>query len=168
MQTLGSFCKYVMFWSKNMDLILENKHYPSWRQIYGIDFVVGWCWAVAVTMCLDWQTDPEQGAQQTLKFGMVGNWLSVIETYWLFHCQKLSFWQLIIIILTLLLIRETLETNSHHCLLSCQCSEIAKHGKFWFECKKLQVSLPHLLTHWGWDKMAAIFKTTFSNGFSWM
>ena len=25
-----------------------------------------------------------------------------------------------------------------------------------------------LLTHWGWDKMAAIFQTTFSNGFSWM
>ena len=25
-----------------------------------------------------------------------------------------------------------------------------------------------LLTHWGRDKMAAIFKTTFCNGFSWM
>ena len=25
-----------------------------------------------------------------------------------------------------------------------------------------------MLTHWGWDKMAAIFQTTFSNGFSWM
>ena len=25
-----------------------------------------------------------------------------------------------------------------------------------------------LLTHWGRDKMAAIFQTTFSNGFSWM
>ena len=24
------------------------------------------------------------------------------------------------------------------------------------------------LTHWGPDKMAAIFQTTFSNGFSWM
>ena len=24
------------------------------------------------------------------------------------------------------------------------------------------------LTHWGWDKMAAIFQTTFSNAFSWM
>ena len=26
----------------------------------------------------------------------------------------------------------------------------------------------NLLTHWGWDKMAAIFQTTFSNAFSWM
>ena len=25
-----------------------------------------------------------------------------------------------------------------------------------------------LLTHWGWDKMAAILQTTFSNLFSWM
>ena len=25
-----------------------------------------------------------------------------------------------------------------------------------------------VLTHWGWDKMAAIFQTTFSNAFSWM
>ena len=24
------------------------------------------------------------------------------------------------------------------------------------------------LTHWGWDKMAAILQTTFSNAFSWM
>ena len=24
------------------------------------------------------------------------------------------------------------------------------------------------ITHWGWDKMAAIFQTTVSNGFSWM
>ena len=24
------------------------------------------------------------------------------------------------------------------------------------------------LTHWGWDKMAAIFQTTYSNRFSWM
>ena len=24
------------------------------------------------------------------------------------------------------------------------------------------------LTHWGWDKMATIFQTTFSNAFSWM
>ena len=24
------------------------------------------------------------------------------------------------------------------------------------------------LTHWGWDKMAAIFQTTFSNAFTWM
>ena len=24
------------------------------------------------------------------------------------------------------------------------------------------------LTHWGWDKMAAIFQTTFSNAFSWI
>ena len=27
---------------------------------------------------------------------------------------------------------------------------------------------PHCLTHWGRDKMVAIFQTTFSNGFSWM
>ena len=26
----------------------------------------------------------------------------------------------------------------------------------------------HLLTHWGWDKMAAILQTSFSNAFSWM
>ena len=26
----------------------------------------------------------------------------------------------------------------------------------------------HALTHWGWDKMANIFQTTFSNAFSWM
>ena len=26
----------------------------------------------------------------------------------------------------------------------------------------------HLLTHWGWDKMAAIFQTTHSNTLSWM
>ena len=26
----------------------------------------------------------------------------------------------------------------------------------------------HSLTHWGRDKMAAIFQTTYSNGFSWM
>ena len=25
-----------------------------------------------------------------------------------------------------------------------------------------------VLTHWGWDKMAVIFQTTFSNAFSWM
>ena len=25
-----------------------------------------------------------------------------------------------------------------------------------------------VLTHWGWDKMATIFQTTFWNGFSWM
>ena len=24
------------------------------------------------------------------------------------------------------------------------------------------------LTHWGWDKMAAILQTTFLNAFSWM
>ena len=28
--------------------------------------------------------------------------------------------------------------------------------------------LPIFLTHWGQDKMAAIFQTTFSNGFPWM
>ena len=34
-------------------------------------------------------------------------------------------------------------------------------------CQKPQIS--HIwLTHWGWDKMDAIFQTTFSNGFSWM
>ena len=27
---------------------------------------------------------------------------------------------------------------------------------------------PINLTHWGWDKMVAIFRTTFSNAFSWM
>ena len=26
----------------------------------------------------------------------------------------------------------------------------------------------HKLTHWGWDKMATIFQTAFSNAFSWM
>ena len=30
------------------------------------------------------------------------------------------------------------------------------------------IKLNTLLTHWGWDKMAAIFQTTFSNGFSWI
>ena len=25
-----------------------------------------------------------------------------------------------------------------------------------------------ILAHWGWDKMAAIFQTTFWNAFSWM
>ena len=30
------------------------------------------------------------------------------------------------------------------------------------------VSMNSTLTHWGRDKMAAIFQTTFSNGFSWM
>ena len=29
-------------------------------------------------------------------------------------------------------------------------------------------SLENTSTHWGWDKMAAIFQTTFSNAFSWM
>ena len=33
----------------------------------------------------------------------------------------------------------------------------------------LMITIDHnLLTHWGWDKMAAIFQTTFSNVFSWM
>ena len=30
-------------------------------------------------------------------------------------------------------------------------------------CSRLNVQ-----THWGWDKMAAIFQMTFSNAFSWM
>ena len=32
----------------------------------------------------------------------------------------------------------------------------------WWKIFKVQ------LTHWGWDKMAAIFQTTFSNAFFWM
>ena len=32
----------------------------------------------------------------------------------------------------------------------------------------IPVSAPDGLTHWGQDKMAAIFQTTFSNAFSWM
>ena len=39
-------------------------------------------------------------------------------------------------------------------------------------CTALYIDLDfqgsELLTHWGRDKMAAIFQTTFSNGFSWM
>ena len=31
-----------------------------------------------------------------------------------------------------------------------------------------ELFLRHELTHWGWDKMAAIFQTAFSNVFSWM
>ena len=42
----------------------------------------------------------------------------------------------------------------------------------WYGCSldadvENRVSI-HSLTHWGWDKMAAIFQTTFFNGFSWM
>ena len=30
------------------------------------------------------------------------------------------------------------------------------------------IMLKFTLTHWGWEKMAAVFQTTFSNGSSWM
>ena len=36
------------------------------------------------------------------------------------------------------------------------------------DCPPSQVSLLSPLTHWGRDKMAAVFQTTFSNAFSWM
>ena len=45
-------------------------------------------------------------------------------------------------------------TGWHHSKLLMKSHTITQH---------LQV-----LTHWGRDKMAAIFQTTFSNGFSWM
>ena len=35
-------------------------------------------------------------------------------------------------------------------------------------CTQTSVQLVSILTHWGRDKMAAIFQTTFSNGCSWM
>ena len=37
----------------------------------------------------------------------------------------------------------------------------------WCSCYNI-VACSHLLTHWGWDKMATIFQTTFSNAFPWM
>ena len=49
-------------------------------------------------------------------------------------------------------------------------------AKWWFKPPILRLldfmglyeKKPHCLTHWGRDKMVAIFQTTFSNGFSWM
>ena len=44
-----------------------------------------------------------------------------------------------------------------------------KMGNFLFQCcVDLICSGLWVLTHWGRDKMAAIFQTTFSNAFSWM
>ena len=45
-----------------------------------------------------------------------------------------------------------------------------KRTKWWFKTKSCQhIGQARIrLTHWGWDKMAAIFHMTFSNGFSWM
>ena len=40
--------------------------------------------------------------------------------------------------------------------------------KFIIVWSALQFTVSKLLTHWGQDKMAAFFQTTFSNGFSWM
>ena len=34
--------------------------------------------------------------------------------------------------------------------------------------RSLHHQMSQNLTHWGWDKMATIFQTTFSNAFSWM
>ena len=56
------------------------------------------------------------------------------------------------------------------CLVAC--SEPSHYLNQW--CIVKMKSLPHpiqmygQLTHWGRDKMAAIFQTTFSNAFSWM
>ena len=35
-------------------------------------------------------------------------------------------------------------------------------------CRTELMLLRQHLTHWGWDKMTAIFQTTFSNAFSWI
>ena len=36
---------------------------------------------------------------------------------------------------------------------------------YWWPCPRLGL---YLLTHWGWDKIAAIFQTTLSNAIIWM
>ena len=52
---------------------------------------------------------------------------------------------------------------------SLTCSMVG-HSKARISSHSCTVEWPPkmLLTHWGGDKMAAIFQTTFSNGFSWM
>ena len=44
---------------------------------------------------------------------------------------------------------------------------VALHGALW-ECRRSPPSGMVVLTHWGQDKIAANFLTTFSNAFSWM
>ena len=39
---------------------------------------------------------------------------------------------------------------------------------WYYTAKALMVEKTHPLTHWGWDKMAAISQTILSNPFSWM
>ena len=53
-------------------------------------------------------------------------------------------------------------TGCYHFINEDLCARSAYHGQG-------QVIISHRsLTHWGWDKMAAIFPMTFSNAFSWM
>ena len=45
------------------------------------------------------------------------------------------------------------------------CNRLLQEWNMWL---KLLSFILSILTHWGRDKMAAIFQTTFSNAFSWM
>ena len=50
--------------------------------------------------------------------------------------------------------------KSHYFITSGHCTADTRiRGAEW---------IIRLLTHWGWDKRAAILQTTFSNAFSWM
>ena len=68
-----------------------------------------------------------------------------------------------------------IEMNSLKCLCRLTFSSIYSHDRFLLftlcystKCGAIEnVSLLVVLTHWGRDKMVAIFQTTFSNGFSW-
>ena len=52
------------------------------------------------------------------------------------------------------------------CLFSTSyCTEVWSHG---YNKSPLIQVIELVLTHWGQDKMAAIFQKTFSNAFSWM
>ena len=55
--------------------------------------------------------------------------------------------------------------NSVSGCINCKCKQ------FHAGCMDTQIIIKLwkcLLTHWGWDKMAAISQTTLSNAFSWM
>ena len=58
---------------------------------------------------------------------------------------------------------------SIHILLKSQqtCNDVDTLMPRWFKSQQT-CSDVDTLTHWGRDKMVAIFQTTFSNGFSWM
>ena len=47
-------------------------------------------------------------------------------------------------------------------------SNFTCYREMWHTTNNYMCSPPQLLTHWGWDKMAVIFQTTFSNAFSRM